>query len=1115
MQQRKKLESYVDRLTFSAELAAGFVAAYLSNIRVVIMLIFAIILFGISSLNTLPRRINPEVEIPIVSVVTVYPGAGPVDVEQLVSIPLEEALADAEGLDTVSSSSQESISVVTAEFNSRVVVDDALDEVQRLVDGVSDLPSDAEEPSVAALDFEDIPIWEFVLTDDDTSRASLDRVARDLEDIIGDIASVDRVELSGLEDEELQVLVSREVLASSDINILQLSTAIQTASAAIPAGTVYNGQYGLPVAVSKGIQSESDLRELSVAVNDETVQLQDIAAVARKSAFDQRRVYVAGPDMDEVAGVKFTVYKTKAADSTTAQIEAERIATEYLETVPGSVQLRVIESRAVEIADQFAELFVNFAISIGLVFVVLLLFLGLRQAFITSLTIPLAFLISFTVMRFTGQSLNFLSMFSLLIALGLLVDDAIVIIASITEYYKSGKFTPLQAGLLVWRDFLVPIWTTTITTVWAFLPLLLSTGIIGEFIKPIPIIVSATLIASTTVAVFITLPLMIQLFELRIPRRLIVLFQILLVVATLVVLVQLTGGLRFGAVVLTAILGLAAIGYIFRQRIMQALRSRMQPLFVGRELPFDRQALQRAMDGGVVPIDWLRARYRLFIASVVENTRRRRMLLAAVLVAAVISYLLVPLGFVKSEFFPPGESDIIYVNIELPIGTRLSETEALTRRLLEELRATTALELAVAQPGAAPFSEEQLPGADGSHTGVIALVLTPEGERKQSVFTIIDEVEQRFAAYPEARLTTFTESGGPPVGSDITVKILGDDLTVLGETADTLLAELESQYPVTTTARSVKSGTSKLEFVPNESQLTSESLSAQTVGLWMRTLLSGFELAEVRLENSTETIPVKLYLENGPVDVTQLDAIAIPTNQGPRVISDLGTTTLVSTPTVIARENDRRAIVVTAGLAEGADAAQANTDILAFAESLDLPAGYTFATGGANEENNESVASILQAMILAFILILFTMVIQFKSFRQSFIVSVVIPLAICGVFIVFAITRTPLSFPSLIGILALFGIVVNNSIVIVDKINQNRKIGMDFTAAVADGSASRLEPIFFSSLTTIVGLLPITLTDPIWRGLGGAIIAGLLLSGAVMLLFIPAVYTAFYKPSED
>ena len=229
-------------------------------------------------------------------------------------------------------------------------------------------------------------------------------------------------------------------------------------------------------------------------------------------------------------------------------------------------------------------------------------------------------------------------------------------------------------------------------------------------------------------------------------------------------------------------------------------------------------------------------------------------------------------------------------------------------------------------------------------------------------------------------------------------------------------------------------------------------------------------------------------------------------------LSGLGTLNLQANPSRIDHLDGTRSLTVRAAVLPGFNRVKLGSLVQTYVtQNLNLPDGYSWVTGGANEENTKSVQSILQAMIIAAVLIMGTMVVELHSFKKALIVMMAIPLAISGVFILFALTGTPLSFPALIGVLALFGIVVKNSIMIVDKINRNLSVGIPFSEAVSDGAASRLEPIAFSSITSIIGLVPITISDPLWRGLGGAIIAGLTMSGLIMLLFIPVIYDLWYR----
>jgi multidrug efflux pump subunit AcrB len=309
---------------------------------------------------------------------------------------------------------------------------------------------------------------------------------------------------------------------------------------------------------------------------------------------------------------------------------------------------------------------------------------------------------------------------------------------------------------------------------------------------------------------------------------------------------------------------------------------------------------------------------------------------------------------------------------------------------------------------------------------------------------------------------------------------------------------------------------SKVVFLPNYAKLAEAGISVDSIGLWTRIYASGFTLQSINFDKSvTDKEDVVFKFGNGLPDVSGMSVLNIPTMTGSSVpLLSLGNFELKTNPTIINRENGKRVVTVTASAVKGFSAGQLNKGLETYAKTLKLDSGYSWQTGGVNEENAKSIQSILQAMIVSALLILITMVVQFKSFRQALIVLIVIPLAVSSVFLVFALTGTPLSFPALIGVLSLFGIVVTNSMFIVDKINLNQREGMPFREAIADAGASRLEPIILTKLCTVLGLLPITLSNPLWRGLGGAIISGLLLASTIMLLFIPAVYYELFKGSH-
>ncbi len=1101
-------QSYLTRLKFDPKLLLGPVASYLKNFRITILITLSIVFLGIISYLNLPKRLNPEVKIPIVTVVTVLPGAGPEDIESLITIPIENALQSLKGLDTLSSSSSDNVSVISVQFTSSTDRDKAKDDVQSAVDGVNTLPSDAQDPQVAAIDFENQPVWQFALSGN-SDIASLQTFAKQLEDRLEDDPKIDHVSVAGLEEQEIVVELSEEKVANLGFNPLVVSQAIRAGISSYPAGTIDTVRNTYALTINPQIESVNDIRDVRINVQGSTVRLGDVAVVSERSKPQQTFAYIARHGEEPQRVVSFSVFKTLTTTITDGAEASRKIVNAEIAPHKDQFHIETISNTADDINKQFADLIGEFRTTIILVFVCLFIFLGLRQAVISSFTVPLTFLSAFAIMPYLGMSINFLTLFAFLLALGLLVDDTIVVISAMTTYYRSGRFTPYETGLVVWRDTIVPIWSTTITTIWSFVPLLLATGIIGEFIKPIPIVVTITMISSTAIAVLITLPVMIIILKPDVPRRVVTFFKIVGIVILI--------GLLFALFKQNPLFPLIAILYfawafvvykvwrtvlsISKRRAQQ--NSFLQPLF---------RFITRSSDQGIISIDGFAEWYKRLITRILASKSARRKVIIAIVAYAVIGFMLVPAGMVKNEFFPKEDTERLFVQLELPAGTTSDRTEATMMKLLSQLKETHDVDFALGEVGGSAPTGFGGGGGSKNNQALITLHLPPKEDRKSSSLTIAEELRK---TYGNEMVSIVEESGGPPAGSDLQIELSGNDLSALNSYADTLVNYLSTKPGVTNARKSVKEGTSAISFVPDKNKLAQAGLSIDSLGLWTRIYGSGFSLGEVNFDKTkTEKTPVRFTFGKERPTPDSFGRVSVPTQTGSIPLLSLGTLNLKTNPTSINRTNGKRTLSVSAGVRPGFNSADLNKDLEKQADELRLPEGYSWKTGGANEENAKSVQSIIQAMGVAALLILVTMVLQFRSFRQAVIVLIVIPLAVSSVFYVFAITGTPLSFPALIGVLSLFGIVVTNSMFIVDKMNLNQKEGMPFDEALADAGASRMEPIILTKLCTVLGLLPITLSTPLWRGLGGAIISGLLIASTIMLLFIPVVYYQWMKPKE-
>jgi hydrophobic/amphiphilic exporter-1 (mainly G- bacteria), HAE1 family len=496
-----------------------------------------------------------------------------------------------------------------------------------------------------------------------------------------------------------------------------------------------------------------------------------------------------------------------------------------------------------------------------------------------------------------------------------------------------------------------------------------------------------------------------------------------------------------------------------------------------------------------------------------SSKRSIRLTMIMVAIFSIFSYLLVPLGLVKGEFFPKIDGDQLFISVELPPGTNIDTSKREALKIFSDLQKGSDIETVSLDLGTA---QNEFGSAQGSESNNFFYSLVLKEERELSSSELAESLRDKFKTYSKGEIRVSEESSGPPAGADVQIKLLGSDLTTLNRYADEIERFLESQPGLTNVEKSLRPATSKITFIPDKQKLSENGLTADQVGLAMRTYASGFTLTSAKFNDGTNTEnDITLRFNEGNGFVESLGSLNVPTPTGQQVsIISLGRLELETSPALISHEDGKRTISISASVNRGYNIQQENANLEKFANDLDLPSGYTWKTGGVNEENQRSVNSILTAMILSFLLILVTMVLQFSSFRKAFIVLLVIPLSISGVFIIFALTNTPLSFPALIGVLALFGIVVKNSILVVDKIQANEKTTMEFKEGIAEGAASRLEPIALTSLTAILGLIPVTLSDPLWRGLGGAIIAGLTFSGTIMLFFIPVVYYLIFRPKE-
>lgn len=1119
---------YLARLSFRPELRKTWLNFFVSNVRVVALLIVLLTAWGGYAYSQLPKESNPEVKIPIAVVSTLYPGAGPSDIEELVTKKIETAVGGLKGVHRITSNSSNSISSVTVEFDANEDLDDSIRRLRDKVNTVkTELPQEANDPAVIEISMDDQPVWTIALTGSDDGFA-LRRYAETISDELEKIPGVREVHISGGDEREFEVAYDPQKLVSYGVTLDAANAAVAATNRAIPAGSFDGSKFVYAIRTESRFYDDVRLANIPVGhSNGSVVLLKDVATVQehaiKKSEYARFSIKGSVPQ----PAVSISVVK-RTGGSVIDIVDAARAETDRLiATFPEGVVYDVTNDMGKQIKTDFDQLTHDFLLTLILVMGILFLIVGLKEAFVAGLAIPLVFFATFGVMLATGLTLNFLSVFSLLLALGLLVDDAIVVVSATKQYLKTGKFTPEEAVLLVLNDFKVVLTTTTLTTVWAFAPLLFSTGIMGQYLKSIPITVSVTLLASLFIALMVNHPLAAVLERIRMTKRFFFLIEAgLLAFMGLCIYLGGVEGYVF-AVLSLIVVGWMVVWYEKGGDVRLAANKDL----AGKEWADDDLIKKKLSEQGshadadladrlihgIIKFDRVIPIYERYLRMVLATKQSRRKLIGGVCAIFVFAIALPIVGIVKTEFFPASDFGIMFVTIEAPIGLKLDETDRIVRTVEERL--LTHPEIAnfstiVGRQGASQSSGGAI-GKGSTHLAGITITLVDKKDRSLVSYEFASKLRESFADITDAKIVVETVEGGPPSGAAFEARIMGDDLGELDRIAHDLEKILMGIPGVIDPNVSLQQAAPEFTFVLDPIKLEQADLNATYVGSVLRTAVSGTTITTVLRENK-EIDVVARFDERSIPTIESLQNMQIINRRGQAVfLKDVATVELKPSLDTITRIDQKRTAVLSAGVSAGTIPNQVVAEFQKrVAKEYALPGGYSIAYGGENEQNAESVRSIIMAMGIAIILIVATLIIQFNSFTQAMIVLMTLPLALVGVFLGMALTGIPLSFPGLIGVLALFGIVVKNAIILIDKMNLNIKFGIPFEEAVVDAGKSRLEAIFITSVATIAGIIPITLSNEMWKALGTAMIFGLALSSFLTLFIIPVLFAMFVKPAS-
>lgn len=1050
---------------------SGLWSFFVNNWRVTMLAIGSITVVGIASLVGLPIESDPEVKIPIAVVSTAYPGASPADIENLVTDKLEEKLINLDNLESITSSSTEGLSSITIEFDAKADLTESIRDLRDEVDNAkSSLPEDASDPMVLEISLSDAPIITVSLLAN-LPPDDLKLYGEALQDMLEGISGVSEVVLSGLEQEEMQVLVDIQKLEGYGLSLSGIVNTISANHIDFPIGNILTDGYYYQASIKGQFDTADELLNLPIANrNNQNIFLRDVAHVREAFAETSSTASIyTHADKQYNDSVTLQVKKKTGANITelTGKIKSE-VEKYKSEELPPNVNILVTNDESERIQEDIETLGRSAVQTMLIIFAVLFLAIGVKEALLVGFAIPLIFLLAFTGLSAAGETLNTLVLFSLILSLGLIVDTSIVIMEGVYEHIKEDGMKGHDAALAAIKTYRSPLIAGTLTTVSVFFPMMMMTGIMGEFIKHIPITIVITLLSSLFIAIF----------------------------------------------------------------LLSAVSAR-----VFKNHDHEKQKAKKHKPYLSYLVDPLRTWYVEKIRIVLNSKVKSRTWVFGMIIAFALSMMLPISGMLKIQMFPQVDMGYFTVNIELPAGASLQDTTKVAEKigvLVETLPELDNFITIVGQAGAASSSRIKTGGSAGgssSNLANITINLTAKESRDLKSYEIAPFLRTKVATITDAKVELRELASGPPSGAPVEVRIKGDDIDLLNATANIVINNIESIPGARDVTSDTDTGTGEFHFTLKRDQLNYYGVSATAVAMELRTAVYGND--SVKIVRGGEETPITISLDfrteecknndqiqlleirdrkticqNDPQDISQIKNLQIPTPKGLIPVSELAEIELKPAITTI-RHNQTDRVVTVSGYTEG--------DVLpveimeAFeekAKNIDLPVGVTLQIGGEQEDTMESFQSLGVAMIFGIFMIIIILVLQFDSYKQPLIILMTLPLSLIGVFVGLTLLGRNFSFPGFIGIVALAGVVVNDAIVLIDRINQNVRNGMPKAEAVVLSGGERLQPIILTTITTAAGVLPLAFSNEMWGDLAWTIAIGITCATILTLVMVPIFYNA-------
>ncbi len=1119
----------------------GFREFFLSTFSVnnsmsIFILTLMIFIFGFQAYNSMPKELFPEVSIPTVFVTTAYMGNSAVDMENLVTRPLEQELQSVEGIKDMKSSSQQDYSIIIIEFESGIDINEGMRKIKDAIDLAEDeLPDDLDmEPQVKDINLSELPIMTVNLSGD-YGMDELNSFAEYLEDEIETIDEVSEAQIKGASEREVKIDIDLFKMQTLELGFNDIIMAIAEENITMSGGEILQDGFRRAVRIIGEFSDVEEIANLIVKSEDQNpVYLKDIADV---SFGFKEQTSIARADGYPVVSVDVMKRQGKNVLSVSDQIK-EIVAKAEAEVFPSDLSVSLFNDQSVNTRREVDNLENSIISGIILVVLVLLFFLGLRNALFVGIAIPLSMLMGFLLLNLFGITLNMVVLFSLILALGMLVDNGIVVVENIyrfrTEGFKSTESSKYGAG-----EVAVPIIAATATTVSAFIPLAFWPGLIGHFMLYLPITLIAVMTSSLLVALVINPVLTAAFMKIdkrdkgdewkRKRNRNLYMASGFMLMAILGLIIQNEAVRNIGVLVTVLIL---------------------LHFFVLRPFSFTFQ--ERFMP-------WLEGVYFRFAKFVLKGKRSIVVFVGTVL----LLFLAIGLVVIRTpdiEFFPSTDPQYINVFVEMPLGTDIAETDKVVRvlesRIDEVIQSKAQVVEAVLVQIGENTSDPNGPPQPGTtpNKARITVSFVPFSERNGiSTKEIMEEVRRNVQGLPGVSVIVDQNESGPPTGRPINLELQGSDISNLAQLSEDVMNYLEEKKipGIEKLQKDVQIGKPELVIHINREASRRYGLSTEQIAGSIRTSIFGYNASYFKVGEDKYDIYIRLsekYRYNEADLLNQMVTFRDNMGQLNQVpISAVAELEYSSTYSSVERLNRERVITIYSNVLEGYNANQIVDALKENMENYRMPVGYTYKFTGEQEEQADAMEFLSSALMIALFFIFLIIVLQFNSIFSPLIIMGTVVLSTIGVFLGLFFTGSNIVIVMTgVGIISLAGIVVNNAIVLIDYIEllikrKREEYGLpDGTLpynmvkeAIIEGGARRLRPVLLTAITTILGLIPlaiglnidfaglITNTNPnffiggesadFWKSMAWTVIYGLTFATFLTLIVVPVMYWLTYR----